>query len=31
VAVGHVLYPGGGESPADLVAKARKEAGLAFS
>ncbi len=32
VAVGHALYPAGaGESPAALVARARKEAGLVFS
>jgi GGDEF domain-containing protein len=32
VAVGHALYPAAaGESPAALVARARKEAGLVFS
>ena len=32
VVVGHALYPGGpAESPATLVSKARKEAGLLFS
>jgi hypothetical protein len=32
VVVGHALYPGtAGESPATLVARARKEAGLVFS
>jgi hypothetical protein len=32
VAVGHALYPtGAGESPAALMARARKEAGLVFS